>query len=83
MSESYLPKNRSAQDKDIIKRPDFHLLFNKIDLVPKADDKARKVFDYLEIELMAHGMDSYLLISCKTKQGIEELMSTFVGLEEG
>jgi GTP-binding protein HflX len=82
MSESFLPRNNSKQDKDITERPSFYLIFNKIDVEPLADEKAREIFDLLEKELMAHGMDDYSLISCKTKQGIDELMTTFAGLEK-
>jgi GTP-binding protein HflX len=81
MSESFLPNMDIKQDPDIIIRPKFYLVFNKIDLEPHADEKAKKVYELLEEELMAHGMDGYYLISCKTKQGINELMVVFDGFE--
>jgi GTP-binding protein HflX len=81
ISESFLHLNSSPQDQDRVKRPTFHLVFNKSDLEPNANEKVKNILENLESELMAHSMEDYFLISCKTKQGIDEIINTFTELD--
>ena len=77
MVESFDTNSTSYSDEYTIKKPKFHLVFNKLDLDPEATKKADKIVKLLEPEFFAHGINGFLLISCKTMFGFDNLISSF------
>jgi GTP-binding protein HflX len=72
-SKRYLLKNNTGN----IKRPMYILVFNKIDIEPSPDKKIKKIFDVVEPELTAHGIEKYHLISAKTSDGLDTITDEF------
>jgi 50S ribosomal subunit-associated GTPase HflX len=62
-----------------IKRPNYHIVFNKIDLEPEYNYKVTRILDTYADELTAHGPFSIYKISCKTKQGLESIIDMLLG----
>ena len=65
--------NSANQQINAIKRPKYHIVFNKIDLEPEYDNKTTKILNELTDELKSYGQYYFYLISCKTKQGFEKI----------
>jgi len=81
VTESYIipGKNIDAQASDMTlqKRPNLYLVFNKCDLEADSKTKSEDILNTLQENIAIYGISSSYIISCKTKQGIKEMIENF------
>ncbi len=75
MTETFELDTQSIQKSEVFAKPKYHLVYNKYDLTPDAVVKSETVSKLLGPELTAHGISSHIIISCKTKFGLDELIT--------
>ncbi len=76
--ERYILKNTTIE---IPKKPRYHIIFNKLDLVDDGDDKIERIMTDLGETISIDGLASLNFVSCKTEFGIEKIIDKIYELD--